>query len=481
MKKLLHIIGILALVSFAFTSCQTTQNVGGVNDDQFFTRSDAANQREQERIAREQAVAEAEARLRQREAEAAARRQQQQAQQAQQQEFHYFYEEPVVRGLSMEDYHDFMFSSRIRRFHSGFFMPSYFDNFYTNMFFFNGNPMYFGTSIHFGTSWWVPRSRWGFYWRPTWVHPSWHWGHHHAWGWGPSWHWHHPHCMWHRRPFHRPCDWAFYRWNYNFFDRNTVRFREFQPRPRPGGSGLPTNNVRPSTGRGAVAGQNVGGTSSRPTRGGDFVTNYENAVRESGGRPTRGGGVAPATTPTTQQGRPTRGGEVGRQETPGVAQPQQTRPATRGSGGQQEVSSFPQNNRPQPATQGTTTRPGTGRNETATQQRPAQNTQQRPAQQNTQQGQTQQSTTRRYQPTTTPSSRSSSEFSSPASRQQQSGNTRQQNVSRPAQGGSNQPATPPSSNVSRPTSGGGSSGSGGGTSSGGGSSRGGGGGGGTRR
>jgi len=462
MKKLIYIIGILALV---LVSCQSGQNLSNAHDDQFFTRADAANQRERDRIAREEAVAQAEARLAQREAEAAARREQQlalqQAQTQQQQQFHYD-DIPPSRTLTMDDYHDFMFSQRIRRFHSGFFMPSYFHNFHTNMFFFNGMPMYFGTSIHFGSSWWLPRARWGIYWRPTWMAPTWHMAWHthhgmHAWGWGPSWafapswgwgHHHHWGC-WHCHPFHRPCDWAFYRWNYNFYDRNTVRFREFQPQPRAGNTGLPTNNSRPTRGDGTIASQNVSGGGGvgggRPTRGGDFVTNYERAIMEQGGRPTRGGQQEVATFPQNTRQQPATGRPTGTRET--SAQPQQ-RPTQQTQQGQAQPSR------------------GSGTQQSTQQQRPTQQTQQ---------GQTQQSTPRRYNPVSTPATRSGNEFSSPATRQSSQGTSTRQSTTTSTR----QSSPPPSSSgggssVSRPSSPPPSSGSSSGGSRSGGSSGGGG-------
>jgi hypothetical protein len=52
-----------------------------------------------------------------------------------------------------EDYYDYSFSSRIKRFHRPMYNTGYYDGIYTDYYWYNNNPFYCGTSIYFGYNW----------------------------------------------------------------------------------------------------------------------------------------------------------------------------------------------------------------------------------------------------------------------------------------------------------------------------------------
>lgn len=93
-----------------------------------------------------------------------------------------------------DDYYDYAYSARIRRFHSPFLYSDYYSDYYTNLYWYTYDPFYWGTSIYLGYSWWYPSyyHRWydPFYW--SWHSPYWyhnHYCHHHHW-----YHHHHDIC-----------------------------------------------------------------------------------------------------------------------------------------------------------------------------------------------------------------------------------------------------------------------------------------------
>jgi hypothetical protein len=78
-----------------------------------------------------------------------------------------------VNQFDYDDYYDYAYTSRIRRFHQPMGM-GYYDPFYTNMYFYNHNPFMWGTSIYMGYNFWNP-SPWGM---------GMGWGMGHGMGWG---------------------------------------------------------------------------------------------------------------------------------------------------------------------------------------------------------------------------------------------------------------------------------------------------------
>jgi hypothetical protein len=61
-----------------------------------------------------------------------------------------------VDEYSSDDYYDYGYSSRIRRFHSPYIGFGYYHNFYTNSYWYNYNPYNYGVSIYYGYNFWHP-------------------------------------------------------------------------------------------------------------------------------------------------------------------------------------------------------------------------------------------------------------------------------------------------------------------------------------
>lgn len=88
-----------------------------------------------------------------------------------------------------EDYYDYAYASRLRRFYNPLTTMTYYDPYYTNMYWYNYDPYFYGTSIYSTYSWWNPRPSWGLSfgggWGSWWFTPTWSygWGYNN-WGWG---------------------------------------------------------------------------------------------------------------------------------------------------------------------------------------------------------------------------------------------------------------------------------------------------------
>jgi len=127
------------------------------------------------------------------------------------------------------DYYDYAYTARIRRFDNPVIGVGYYDDYYTNMYWYTYNPNYWGVSIYLGYNWWYPSwswyyrpyyySYWGYYdpffnpyWNPYW--DPFYYGHHH--------HHHHHHHGHHHGHHHH------YAWNcnhyYNSFDRGSFYY-----------------------------------------------------------------------------------------------------------------------------------------------------------------------------------------------------------------------------------------------------------------
>ena len=52
-----------------------------------------------------------------------------------------------------DDYYDYSFSSRIRRFHSPMYYSNYYGGIYTDYYWYNNDPFYYGTSSYYGYNW----------------------------------------------------------------------------------------------------------------------------------------------------------------------------------------------------------------------------------------------------------------------------------------------------------------------------------------
>ncbi|MBE9481355.1 MAG: hypothetical protein IMY69_06635, partial [Bacteroidetes bacterium] len=108
----------------------------------------------------------------------------------------YYYDD-----YNYDDYYDYSYAARIRRFHGPYHGFSYYDPYYTNMYWYNYNPYSWGTSIYLGYNWIWPEVYMGpsFFYGPTiYVGLGWGWG-------GYNWGW----------PYYR-CGWPYYSWGYPY-------------------------------------------------------------------------------------------------------------------------------------------------------------------------------------------------------------------------------------------------------------------------
>ena len=61
-----------------------------------------------------------------------------------------------TENFSTDDYYDFSFSSRIKRFHNPLFYSGYYGNFYTDYYWYHDDPFFWGSSIYAGYNWYSP-------------------------------------------------------------------------------------------------------------------------------------------------------------------------------------------------------------------------------------------------------------------------------------------------------------------------------------
>ncbi|MBA4241080.1 MAG: hypothetical protein C0448_10155 [Sphingobacteriaceae bacterium] len=60
------------------------------------------------------------------------------------------------REFKYDDYYDYEYATRVRRFNNRIDGLSYYDNYYTNSYWYNPNPYNYGVSVYSGYSWWGP-------------------------------------------------------------------------------------------------------------------------------------------------------------------------------------------------------------------------------------------------------------------------------------------------------------------------------------
>lgn len=141
---------IIPIVSFLFlfSSCQTTrQNIA--SDDVY------ADPIEEKKLA----LAKAEAQKKKEAEEKAAKEAEFLAQKAKD-DANPYYQDP---NYSEDDYYDYAYASRMRRFHNPIYGTGYYDNYYTNAYHYNYDPFCYGTSIYSTYNWWMPSNQFGLY------------------------------------------------------------------------------------------------------------------------------------------------------------------------------------------------------------------------------------------------------------------------------------------------------------------------------
>lgn len=140
MKK---VIIIASIVSLVLGSCSSTKNVT-YTDDLY------ANPRE-ERLEKERLAAERKKKEEELAKKEAEERAAELAAQKAKDDANPLYKDPVYNS---DDYYDYQYASRIRRFNQPVYGVGYYDNYYTNYYWYNGNPAMYGTSIYTSYNYW---------------------------------------------------------------------------------------------------------------------------------------------------------------------------------------------------------------------------------------------------------------------------------------------------------------------------------------
>lgn len=93
-------------------------------------------------------------------------------------------------NFSFDDYYDYSYSVRIKRFHRPVYGFGYYDDYYTNLYWYTYDPWVWGTSVYLGYDWWW----WDWYGGPYFSLGF-------NWGWGSiGWHWGYPFSGWYYYP-----------------------------------------------------------------------------------------------------------------------------------------------------------------------------------------------------------------------------------------------------------------------------------------
>jgi len=149
MKTLYNVVLASALIA-GFSSCSSFKDLSKQKngDDLYFSMKDAKKERAAEKKRKEEE----------------AKRKEEEARQRQIQENNAkamatspgtdYYNEP----FDYDDYYDYEYAARLRRFNHPVAGNGYYDNYYTNSYYYNQNPYYYGTSVYNSYSWWGPSS-----------------------------------------------------------------------------------------------------------------------------------------------------------------------------------------------------------------------------------------------------------------------------------------------------------------------------------
>ncbi|MBA3666066.1 MAG: hypothetical protein H0W61_17955, partial [Bacteroidetes bacterium] len=145
MKKVILILPVLALL---ISSCKTSQLVA-YSDDVYSSPS------EDKRIAQLAAAEKAKK-------ETAEKQEQELARQAQKakDDANPYYKDP---SYNKDDYYDYQYASRVKRFGSPVNGAGYYDNYYTNSYWYNQNPACYGTSIYSSYNYLMPSNQFNNY------------------------------------------------------------------------------------------------------------------------------------------------------------------------------------------------------------------------------------------------------------------------------------------------------------------------------
>src|SRR3972149_4917673 len=82
-----------------------------------------------------------------------------------------------------DDYYDYEYATRMRRFYHPVTSYGYYDNYYTNSYWYSGNPYHWGLSVYLGYNWWGPSYYSYNYYPQSYCYSGWGGG----WGWNNGW------------------------------------------------------------------------------------------------------------------------------------------------------------------------------------------------------------------------------------------------------------------------------------------------------
>jgi hypothetical protein len=74
-------------------------------------------------------------------------------------------------GYNEDDYYDYAYSARLRRFHDPYHYNNYYNDYYTNSYWYDYDPWNFGTSIYMGYPWWGGWPSYSFGYNPWYMNP----------------------------------------------------------------------------------------------------------------------------------------------------------------------------------------------------------------------------------------------------------------------------------------------------------------------
>jgi hypothetical protein len=80
------------------------------------------------------------------------------------------------REFKYDDYYDYEYATRLKRFDRSINGLGYYDNYYTNSYWYNNNPYNYGVSVYNGYSWWGPNYNYYSYSPSVSFYNSWGWG-----------------------------------------------------------------------------------------------------------------------------------------------------------------------------------------------------------------------------------------------------------------------------------------------------------------
>lgn len=86
------------------------------------------------------------------------------------------------REFNYDDYYDYEYATRLRRFNNPINGLGYYDNYYTNSYWYNQNPYNYGVSVYNGYGWWGNNYNYYSYNPSVYFYQNWGWGNNPGWG-----------------------------------------------------------------------------------------------------------------------------------------------------------------------------------------------------------------------------------------------------------------------------------------------------------